>query len=635
MNRDPVAYARQIGYTIAALVLFIANDTGSSCRIMENHEQSLQPQPSMNVSPAVVMFFVLAALLVLVGLYVTNRDIETQGVTVLESTAPLQFESSQTRLAGRYPDGWHYDESADSVIFTPANARSDDPTAIIVARLSNQPDPDVVINQIENNAQSVIDEADSYDQLPDGVTITVRENDTLEARHIVFSDGEGGLFTATLRSENVNRYDDELEAVAQTLGFVRAFPLTQRAVRPDFSVPYPEGFTDTPQDARVIFLSQTAEGIDDSDAIIIQLILAAPAELISPEYADATTTESTLFIGDQLAGATPETEAYPVKLGGYFGSRMLLGLDSNPEIMIQLTVLDVGDGNFLLILARTPRENYTKLDVTLDAMIADLDYVGGLASGVGAVNNVRSIDDTGRVQPATDEPVTDQPATDETSSAEPPDVVFEGEALELTQVAERPTFAVNYPTDWLDANNAGDSVIPLFENQDNNLSLAIQFIVGTPDELFGPTDPDATTDTMLFLTSQAFPGFQPVSDIVPASFAGYDGHELGLISPNDTQQIAGLWLFDLRDGNYLLISSRSSAATYGTVRATVAAMMDTFSYQDPEATPADEATDTTEAVEPAGEENASVEGVNDIRDGENAADEGAADDASTDTSEEE
>ncbi len=571
---------------------------------MENQQHSLPAQPSQklfNLSPAVVMFFVLAALLALVGLYVTNRDIETRGITVLESTVPLQFESGAAGLSGRYPDGWRYTESEDSLVFRPTNARTDDPTSITLTRLQEAISPRELATQIENNAQSVLDDVTNYDQLPSGITLSVRESDRIAARHIIFADAESGLFVATLRSENANDYSRELEAMAQTLDALRPFALTQRAERPEFSVPYPEGFTDTPQDDSVVFLTQEDGAIDNTQAIIIQMILADPNELLGPDLAGATTADAALFVGSQLSGSLPETDVYPVQLDVYAGSQVILASQSSTDVIIELTVLDLGDENFFFILARTTRTNYPKVSVTVEAMIAGLEYENGVPTGVDAVNDARSEDvsaseepvseesaseepvseESASEEPVSEEPVSEESASEETSSAEPPssEINYEGAALPLTQAAERPAFSLDYPEGWQEG-ETDTVVIAVFADTEDNDSMAIQAILGTSEDLFGAPVEQTATDQLLFTISQQFTGLVPASDLTPVTLGGYDGHELLLVPQNNVPQVAGLVLLDLRDGNYLLLSTRSTPTEYGVIRATLADMLDTLVLAD-------------------------------------------------------
>lgn len=546
---------------------------------MENQQQPVQQQPALDISPAIVMFGVLAILMAVVGLYVTNQDIETTGVTALDSTVPLQYDSGSAGLSGQYPDNWVFDEVGNTLVFTPRNASSSDVTSITLVRNENT-SVETIVSGIEAAADEIVVDAENYNDLPDGTSLVVGEADDIEVRYIVFSDGEDGAYIASLRADNVNRYRDELEGIAATVDFLRPLELTQVAEHPEFSVPYPEGFTRREQDPNVVFVAQAGEGIEDADAIIFQFFTGTPLEVLGSQLDDDSTAAVALFIGTQLNGLSQETGVLPVKLGDYFGSRILLSADANRDQLTELFVMDLGS-EYLYIITRSLRDDYNRVELTLEAMMDEFAYVGGTPDGSDAVNDARTV-------------------------APSDDINFEGDALPLGPQAERTNFTISYPEGWSDPGDAGSNVLAVFENPDDANTMAIQILVGSAEELFGAPIEDQATDEILFSVSQQFTGFAPAADLAPTELGGFAGHEVVLVATNNPQQIAELAVLDLGDGtNYIVISTRSTPVNYGVVRNTLTEMINTFVFV--EAAVEVETDEPTEDVEATDAEETSTE----------------------------
>lgn len=378
---------------------------------MDQMEQ--QDEFNLNISPAAVAFVVLAVAMVLVGLYVTNQDIETTGVTADEARLTLRTENAETGLAVRYPEAWEAAADGDALTIRP---RATDTDVAIINLAHRFTSIEVALAELIAG-RDVTAEPLELEGIT-GQTFTMTEQlsgETVDVRYAVFENEADDVFVGTLTTTagNLSEHERDFELMLPTVDYLLS--LTNLAVRENvnFAIPYPQIWTDQ-RNLQAPDAITVVENPDSPTTGSIQL-------QVLPGQAFGVTGEEVDVLQTIISGIV---EAPDVNLVSDFNTDVFqryeaiavdVELAGSENQRLRVVVVDLSNGNYLLAIMSSTLDRFEQLAAILDAMLQRFEY-DGLISPIERLNGVR--DRTPSEPSAEEEVPADAEDTDEATETD-------------------------------------------------------------------------------------------------------------------------------------------------------------------------------------------------------------------------
>lgn len=351
---------------------------------MDHMEQ--QDEFNLNISPAAVAFVVLAVVMGLVGLYVTSQDINTSGVTADEARLPLNINNTETGISVSYPEDWRATVEGGRLVLQP-RAEGDDIVRVeLEHRFAN---PATVLAAVDGvNVEPETLENDALN----GQTFTttaVINGEPVDVRYTAFETDFGDTFLATLTTTegNLDEYERDFELMLGTVEY--ALSLTRTAARPEtrLAVTYPRTWTDQ-RDLQLPERITIVETADDPNSNFFRFdVVPAQTFNLTGNEPDAARQIAAQLV--ETPGVTRLGDYVPIVYQRYAGVQTSIQPEGDDTQQVQVTVLDLGEGNYMVALAFASSDRFAQLTAILEEMLRRLEY-SAFVSPVERLNNVRA-----------------------------------------------------------------------------------------------------------------------------------------------------------------------------------------------------------------------------------------------------
>ena len=213
--------------------------------------EQVEKQETLSLSPALAALAALMVFMGLIGIYVSNQDIETKGVTVLESTLPLTYTDSASGITARYPEGWQpvaNEPELNAVTFTLTEG---DTLTTMSAGYVNEGTVEDYIEIITSSADEVVEEPETFSRdNVEGVTLLIRQQldvNEIDQRYTIFEDENEDLYIALLQGEP-GKVEDFRQEFNYFVESISRDPNIRTISRENIglSIQYPVGWTEQP-----------------------------------------------------------------------------------------------------------------------------------------------------------------------------------------------------------------------------------------------------------------------------------------------------------------------------------------------------------------------------------------------------
>ncbi|NDJ84862.1 MAG: hypothetical protein GYB66_03160 [Chloroflexi bacterium] len=418
---------------------------------------------SLTISPAIAAFVVLLAAFLVVGVYVTDLDINTEGVTAEESLLPNTFSSDTAGFSGRYADNWRLSDT-DAAELGPVSgpalafqtdAEDNDAARITIARV-NRP-LDIVAEQMAQSIQVITEGPEAYasGESDAGQRFRVRlDNEQMPgqpdmlAEYILVEAGDGEATLVGRLRANANTLPDhlrtfelmmasleviEIEAATVPEGEPLALTQTGQEEQLGVQVSYPEGWTQLPDQApnEIGFQSQA------NPDTLVQFFIDTPANvgatILGPQFVVENSITPEDFLTQFLTNIRADIavigpQAYTA--GEYTGQFAVLEL---PDLAATFAVGPYDEDRFVVFIAQSPLDQEGDVIATAFAMLESLQPLEGGAQDEppgeteGMDGNEASSDPEGETS-SEDETDTTEPGDTESPPADDPEAAGDDEA---------------------------------------------------------------------------------------------------------------------------------------------------------------------------------------------------------------
>ena len=373
-----------------------------------------------NLSPAVAAFIGLLVAILAIGLYVTDRDIETQGVTAQEAILNQSISNPlYTELAVRYSDKW--DGSFNTTQSAYFFSLRDDPTVQIRMALDER-SIDEIAAQFDQEPSTYRNEFDTS-QVGQKFTLTEalspNESITSDFVFVPFDDEHNLTGFLTSPTSNVAQHRKTLDLMLSsvTLSSFDALELTEtftsEANGVEFQYPAEWLVSDTAQTNGTVLTSISG----GEESTFQMLMLAFPDEFFQTQGVENSPSG---LMQALLANETPDNYIIApaeITLGEHVGQNAVINVATPDPSLTQIDeyiVIPTNETTQLVVLLRSDsEESLGEIRPTAYDMISSLTVLEAPVDNSEDTDS--STDDTETTDDTSDTQDADSEATEDTS----------------------------------------------------------------------------------------------------------------------------------------------------------------------------------------------------------------------------